>query len=126
MVRYHLLLNSLPCRHRPSCGTKQWMRLRFRDSTHMREEPGTAHLQFAEQVAPLVRNLPGCCRDLNGTSNWTNLFAIEGVSPRLRLFKHRDQICIDGGARRRMRAKTHQLRMVTIANGLAAQDCARQ
>jgi len=102
------------------------MRLRFFHEADLGETLWTAHLQFAKQVTPFVCDLTGRCPELNPSSNRIDFLGVEGVSAQLRLLEYRDEISIDGGTRRRVRAKPFQLRMMTIADSVAAQDRACQ
>src|SRR6187200_2734854 len=77
-------------------------------------------------MPPLVRNLPGGCQDRLHSAQWTYLAGVESVAACCRLRMNRSEIRIDGVSGTRMREKSRELRMVSIASSLTAQHGSRQ
>src|SRR5579862_6227495 len=86
----------------------------------------TATSQFFQQPVPLVQQLSiRGGNALNGGVT-AKFGMIELVATRLCLRPNHGEVPVDGGTRRCARPKSAQLRMLSVALGMAAQDFAGQ
>jgi len=87
---------------------------------------GASNSQLAQQMLPLVLELPGRADDADPTANRPDLAGIERIASATRFQQNRGQVCVDRRSWRVVLPKSMQLRVAAITPGFASQHRLRQ